>query len=247
MGHVQSKKKKSKKVGNVSYSTQGVLSGDVDSLRQIKQNRLSADVERLSLSSGYHSRDSVLVPDLKQKTMSLNRNNNITKDFGLVRDGLMKDSFSYEKLNVDDHPALTKLQNEQNRRLEKMEERMSQIRMHAMQEADRRKYAHLFQAKKKASPTRELLCKAKDKLKQDGCDTSEDLSSKNSSVNEEVDKGEIIPVTVTTDTRSNPRVDRTEEANPPNYLQNLPGLGAVNLSKYKNIIYNVTGIFIGTI
>ncbi|XP_033763208.1 uncharacterized protein LOC117344544 [Pecten maximus] len=228
MGHVQSKKKKTKKVSDVNYSTQGTLTGDVDSLRQIKFNRMSADIERLSLSSGYHSRDSLLGPDFKQKTMSLNRNNNVSKDLNL-----MKDSFSYERLNVDDHPALTKLQNEQNRRLEKMEERMSQIRIHAMQEAERRKYAHLFKAKKKESPTRELLCKAKDKLKLSTCDTSLDITSKNTSLNEEVDKGEIIPVTVATETQ----IVDGEEIDPPNYLQNLPALGAVNLNDPKSIFF----------
>lgn len=234
MGHVQSKKKKTKKVGDINYSSSQsstlTSGGDVDAVHLMKLNRMSADIERLSLSSGYHSRDSLLGPDFKQKTMSLNRNNNVTKELNH-----MKDSFSYERLNVDDHPALTKLQNEQNRRLEKMEERMSQIRIHAMQEAERRKYAHLFKAKKKESPTRELLCKAKDKLKLNICDTSMDITSKNTSVNEEVDKGEIIPVTVATEQES-PNVDG-DNVDPPNYLQNLPALGAVNLNDPKSIFF----------
>jgi hypothetical protein len=98
-------------------------------------NRMSADIERLGRNSARNE-------EQWGKSMSLNRN--LNKYQGSL--DRVSESFSYEKLDVHDHPALKKLQNEQNWRLEKIEERMNRIQTHAMQEAERRKFVIMFKA-----------------------------------------------------------------------------------------------------
>lgn len=239
MGHVQSKRKKEKQIKRdiSDYIVNSITNGDPENYKlnaQMKINRLSADLERLSVGSGgYYSRDSLVIPTDSWRQSRISD----LSDESDISECKVKTSFSFQELNVDNHPVLTKLQNEQNVRLEKMEERMSQIRLHAMQEADRRKFAHLFKAKNHEGPTTELLNKVKDKLPKIDCDNNGHLRKATIRDVDNDDRGEIIPVTVVTQskeektennntTKMEPIVNKSES-----YLQSLPALRAVNMSK----------------
>lgn len=121
----------------------------------------------------------------------------------------------YQQLNLDTHPAVTRLQNEQNLRLEGMEQRMNKIRKNAQQEAERRKFAHLFRARteekvktekllKEASVALQLFKKERQMKKSDkgrhllNCEGSETQNQPMSEVEvkAENDKGDIIPVRI---------------------------------------------------
>lgn len=137
----------------------------------------------------------------------------------------VEDKVLYQHLNLDNHPAVTCLQNEQNLRLEGMEQRMNKIRKNAQQEAERRKFAHLFRARtddslqterllKEASVALELLKQEKEQKK--SC-KQRDLSSSvdsNTVVDKHLvpsftdlhdsDKGDIIPVHIVLDEQKSP-------------------------------------------
>ncbi|KAK3101974.1 hypothetical protein FSP39_007754 [Pinctada imbricata] len=261
MGHTQSKRRREKRLkkelSDYILSNLAPGAGDDETLHrvtQLKINRLSADLERLSIASSYLSKDSsVFGSDSKHSTMSLNRSlyaqlNAGRQDLegvaevGMGVDG--KQAFSYEKLNVDDDPVLTKLQNEQNRRLERMEKRMSQIKLHAMQEVERRKFAHMFRAKNE--PTTELLHKAKDTLVKD-CERELSEHSSADDVRTDVrmtkldsDKGEIIPVTIVKDRDC----DQTEGDNSEkkvvekkSLFQTMPALNNMDLNDPKSYLF----------
>ncbi|XP_076452165.1 uncharacterized protein LOC143287766 isoform X2 [Babylonia areolata] len=123
----------------------------------------------------------------------------------------------YQHLNLDTHPAVTRLHNEQNLRLEGMEQRMNKIRKNAQQEAERRKFAHLFRARteekvktekllKEASVAlqqfkKERQMKKSDKDRQPVLLNCDEPGPQNQSVSslearQESDKGDIIPVCI---------------------------------------------------
>lgn len=138
-----------------------------------------------------------------------------SSSFTKTRERKVADKVHYQHLNLDNHPAVTCLQNEQNLRLEGMEQRMNKIRKNAQEEAERRKYAHLFRARtddilqteillKEASVALELFKQGKELKK--SCE-QKDLSSSvasdtvvskhlvpSFSHHQENDKGDIIPV-----------------------------------------------------
>ncbi|XP_061198154.1 uncharacterized protein LOC133206225 [Saccostrea echinata] len=260
MGHVNSRVRKEKKLKDVREDyTEYVISAlechnpevlyhkkkmnrlsmqELESYR-IKQgqkglNRMSADIERLGRNS---ARNEVQW----EKSMSLNRNlNNYPGSLDRV-----SESFSYEKLDVDDHPALTKLQNEQNRRLEKMEERMNRIRTHAMQEAERRKFAIMFRAKTQSST---LDVNKNEKLLPNENDTilhcEKDIELKKC-CNEKLedDNGDIIPVTVMKDLEEKVPNDTPMDSEKHkivvarnSFLPNLPALNNMDLSDPKSYL-----------
>lgn len=110
---------------------------------------------------------------------------------------------------LDNHPALSKLQNEQNSRLEYMEKRMKEIRENAMREAERRTFAGMFPSKddahgaktdKTMGEVKEALDSFKDARKQI------DLTNENkpanthislqgaASLDQDVGQGDIVPM-----------------------------------------------------
>ncbi|KAK7476533.1 hypothetical protein BaRGS_00032213 [Batillaria attramentaria] len=128
-----------------------------------------------------------------------------------------------QRLNLENHPAMTRLQNEQNSRLENMEQRMNKIRQSAQQELERRKFAHLFKARTdESSHTEKLLQEASEALqlfkkqkqlkksKEKVSSATDNLSAETSLLyggvmrgdsqdKEESDSGEIIPVRIVPD------------------------------------------------
>jgi hypothetical protein len=234
MGHAHSKKKRHK----YNRELADYINRNVPGCHDNKDlNRYSLDVDRLSHCSEPFIQSSTL-PKIKPrwKTMPITHDAPSREDSPLLKAA----HISYKDIKIDDHPALTKLQNEQNTRLEKMEERMNKIRLHAMQEADRRKYAYLFKAKTRQSPTKELLFKAKEKIlqKQNICDEKENQRQP-SDIHCE-DKGEIIPVTVVKDSMKKSE----KEMQKSNKLQRIPAFDSINLSKSMHTYMYVHDVYL---
>ncbi|KAK3602428.1 hypothetical protein CHS0354_022215 [Potamilus streckersoni] len=122
-----------------------------------------------------------------------------------------QEMYSYKSINVDDHPALTKLQNEQNTRLEDMEQRMAKIRTNALQSLERKKFAYLFRAKKDEGQTEKLLQEAREMLARDKLAKAQMINNNN---NKGDYKGEIIPVSIVSEPQTKEQKD--------GYLQMLP-------------------------
>ena len=132
----------------------------------------------------------------------------------------------HQHLNLDTHPVVTRLQNEQNLRLEGMELRMKKIRKNAQQEAERRKFAHLFRARtddslqterllKEASVALQLFKQEKELKKSceqrgSSCTVDSDYVANKHLVptfthHQENDKGDIIPVHIVSDKSKSPK------------------------------------------
>lgn len=245
MGHVHSKKKRHK----YNKELADYINRNVPDYHNNKHTVDPVDIDRIShYSEPFLQSSSTIQQNSTKKWLTMP----ITHDSREGSPLLKAAHISYKDIKVDDHPALTKLQNEQNTRLEKMEERMNQIRLHAMQEADRRKYAYLFRAKSRQSPTKDLikvrkcqmdnyllktrqsptndlLLKAKDKiiLNSNICDEKNNQKLQ-SSID---DKGEVIPVTVVTETKKS-----TTEIEKSKKQQIVPAFDTINLSDPKSVL-----------
>lgn len=122
---------------------------------------------------------------------------------------------------LDNHPVLSRLQNEQNNRLESMERRMKEIRLSAMQEAERRKFAEIFPAKQDSSQTERMMQEAKDmleKIKEEKKKKREAAKNNHTQTNQSnstadddsrivLDPGEVIPVHIVGDSTSSPVIN----------------------------------------
>ena len=159
-------------------------------------------------------------------------------------------SDTFFKYNLDNHPDVTKLQNEQNARRENMEQRISKIRTSAIQAAERRKFAEMFKAiPKESSPHPPSLQHRTTRLLQEASaalnafvtmDTSNSTTTLTTSgvgsgyvsgqqspattsrtqSDDDDDKGEIIPVQILT---KDERLSKETQA---------LNFGALNFSKY---------------
>lgn len=233
MGHVQSKKKKDKKkhrkimCANLSDIVKSVTAGDTENIHKVAGDRIyrdSVNLDQLSYSSGYFSSadpspmssgndaDWSGRGDGKGKR-TLRTYDVEEKTFPTM--SAWEELCTYKNFPIDDHPALTKLQNEQNLRLESMEQRMNKIRTNAQQAYDRKKFAHLFRAKKEDPGTEKLLQEARDMLQRNlEAEKSDDCSDYS---------GEIIPVKILDDSK--------EEPEDSSYLP-LATFGSFQISKF---------------
>lgn len=175
-----------------------------DNIHQVEGHRIyreAVSMEQFSNSSGYFSNESSPPSSGNEVNWCTNemlsRN---SRNYGEnTSDKCDKEGFrlfpfetcqDYKGLSIDDHPLLTKLQNEQNARLEDMEQRIAKIRTSAQQAYDRKKFAHLFRARKEDSRTEKLLQEARDMLQKN----IEEKEKEADSVNNNEYTGEIIPV-----------------------------------------------------
>lgn len=202
MGHVQSKRRKEKKrrkITQLSEIMKNMTLTDHENIHKVAGDRIyrdSANLDQLSNSSGYFSSNEPSPHSTGNDVNAWTLENPDDAGECAAESGKYSDLSPWEELcayknfPIDDHPALTKLQNEQNTRLEHMELRMSRIRTCAQQAYDRKKFAHLFRAKKEDSRTEQLLQEAREMLQanaeraQSGCDKD----------NNNTYTGEVIPV-----------------------------------------------------
>jgi len=117
---------------------------------------------------------------------------------------VLEELYTYKGLSLDDHPALTRLQNEQNTRLENMEHRMNRIRTNAQKAYDRKKFAHIFRARDSDAHTDRLLQEANAILQHTD---SVNCDSPQSGAGNPDYKGEIIPVRFVDDPKPEPPSD----------------------------------------
>lgn len=234
MGHVQSKKKKDKKkhrkimCANLSDIVKSVTVGDTENIHKVAGDRIyrdSVNLDQLSNSSGYFSSNDPSPLSSGNDHDWSNKGEGKASGRSLRTYDLEERNIStmsaweelctYKGFPVDDHPALTRLQNEQNLRLEKLEQRMLKIRTSAQQAYDRKKFAHLFRAKKEDPQTDKLLQEARDMLQRNLEAEKTEESSDYS--------GEIIPVKIVDDAK--------EEQDGDNYLP-LATFGSFQFSKF---------------
>lgn len=240
MGHVQSKRrkeKKRKKLCHLSEIMKSVTTGDSENIHKVAGHRIyrdSVNLDQLSNSSGYFSSNEPSPNSLGADVDWVIKSEGKTGNYvGLSEHGGNYESdegtcsgmspweelCTYKGLPLDDHPALTRLQNEQNARLESMEQRMTRIRTNAQQAYDRKKFAHMFRAKSKDSKTDKLLQEARDMLQQN-------IEMRNSGQDTQTEyTGEIIPVQIVDESR-----EATEKEDD-SYLH-LTSFGSLQFSKY---------------
>lgn len=241
MGHVQSKKKKDKKkhrkimCANLSNIVKSVTAGDTENIHKVAGDRIyrdSVNLDQLSNSSGYFSstdpsplnsgNDPEWSSQYDRKSRRVYRTYDVEEDKNISTMSAWEELCTYKGFPLDDHPALTKLQNEQNSRLESMEQRMNKIRTSAQQAYDRKKFAHLFRAKKEDPKTDKLLQEAREMLQKNLEREKAEESSEYS--------GEIIPVKIVDDSK--------EEQEDDSYLP-LATFGSFQISKCTIILYGV--------
>ena len=230
MGHVQSKRKRERKRRKITQLSEimKTISMETDNIHQVADHRIyrdSSTTDQLSNSSGYFSSNepSPNTPGKEEVGWSLGsedtyeRSDIHTNDLGMSP---IEELYTYKGLPIEDHPALTSLQNEQNARLENMEQRMSRIRTSAQQAYDRKKFAHIFRAKREDSRTEKLLKEARDLLQH-----NIDLRSSGQEVgNSNVYSGEIIPVHYVED-------EKLDEQDDESYLH-LTTFGSLKFSMF---------------
>lgn len=204
MGHVQSKRKKEKKKRRMSNIIKSLTTEHSDNIHQVEGHRIyreAVNTDQFSNSSGYFSSESS--PPSSGNDVNWYTNEVLSHDSQYyvknVSEKCDKEGFrlfpletcqDYKGLTIDDHPVLTKLQNEQNARLEDMEQRIAKIRTNAQKAYDRKKFAHLFRARKEESRTEKLLQEARDMLQKNV--EKQDIEADATNNNEY--SGEIIPV-----------------------------------------------------
>ncbi|XP_052819891.1 uncharacterized protein LOC128245706 isoform X2 [Mya arenaria] len=231
MGHVQSKRKKEKKrrhkMGHLSDIMKCVCDRDSDNIHKVAGHRIyrdSSNLDQFSNSSGYFS-SCERSPSLSGTEHDWTRigedpscaTYNVNNGGGSSMSAL-EELYTYKGIPFDDHPALTKLQNEQNTRLENMEHRMNRIRTNAQKAYERKKFAHIFRAKKDDCKTDQLLQEARDLLQQN-------IEMHNSGTDTEEYSGEIIPVKFVDDSRK-----ETHDTDNQSYLH-LATFGSLRFSE----------------
>ena len=216
-----------------------------DNIHEVEGHRIyreNVSMDQFSNSSGYFSSESSPLSSGNDVNWYTNEvlSHNSENCGNHVTDGQKSDkegfslfpldvSEDYKGLRIDDHPALTKLQNEQNARLETMEQRIAKIRLNAQQAYDRKKFAHLFRARKEDSRTEKLLQEARDMLQKN----IEEQKFDKTSTNNNIYTGEIIPVKIIDD---EPNQDVKDCHNNERYLQLAP-FESLKLSKFIFLFY----------